>query len=274
MPILRDPVLPIDADTLIMECTYGDKDHGDPLQAIDELRQLLMTTFARGGKVIIPAFAVGRTQEIVYDIHQMIERSEIPQVPVYVDSPLAVEASEIFIQHPELYDNEVRNFTNTAESRTALGFDLLTYVQSIEESKAIDEQDEPMVIISASGMLETGRVVHHVRHAIEDPRNTILIVSYQAPDTPGRALANGEKEVRILGKVYERRADVAQIGGLSGHAGQSFLLEYAEAVKGKAKQIFLVHGEDRPAEILRGKLQEAGLEKIYYPYLRQSMEVE
>jgi metallo-beta-lactamase family protein len=274
LPLIRDPILPSDVDTLIMECTYGDRNHEDPLVALDELRQVLSRTIERGGKVIIPAFAVGRTQEIVYDIHQMIERGDLPKISVYVDSPLAVEASHVFIDHPEFFDDETCNFIKTAESRAALGFDMLTYVESVEESIALKERDDPMIIISASGMAQTGRIVHHIRHNIEDPRTTILIVSYQAPGTLGRSLANGDEQVEIFGKLHERKAEVASIPGLSAHAGQRFLTEYAAAVKDQVKQVFLVHGEEGPAESLRRKLQETGIEKVYFPLTRQIMEVE
>jgi metallo-beta-lactamase family protein len=274
LPLIRDPVLPSDATTLVMESTYGDKEHGDPLVAYDELRKVLVRTFERGGRVIIPAFAIGRTQEIVYDIHQMVERGEIPSVPVYVDSPLATEASKVFSEHPEYLDDEARAFLRESNGWSALGFDTLTYIESARESRTLNDRQEPMVIISTSGMLEAGRVLHHVRFSIEDPRNTILLVSYQAPHTLGRALANGEKQVRIMGREYQRKAEVAAISGLSAHAGQSFLLEYAEALKGQAEKVFLVHGEDRPAEVLQEKLKDKGLEKVYYPLPRQIMEIE
>jgi metallo-beta-lactamase family protein len=274
LPLIRNPVLPSNVDTLIMECTYGNRSHEDPLVALDELRQVLSRTIERGGKVIIPAFAVGRTQEIVYDIHQMIERDELPQVPVYVDSPLAVETSQVFIDHPEFFDDEAQNFVKTAESRTALGFDLLTYVDSVEESIALNERDDPMIIISASGMAQTGRVVHHIRNNIHDPRSTILIVSYQAPGTLGRSLANGDNQVEIFGRFYERKAEVVSIPGLSAHAGQDFLTEYAAAVKDQVKQVFLVHGEEAAAESLREKLKATGIEKVYFPLTRQIMKVE
>jgi metallo-beta-lactamase family protein len=274
LPLIRDPVLPADADTLIMECTYGDKIHEDPLVALDELRAVLARTIERGGKVIIPAFAVGRTQEIVYDVHQMIERGELPEIPVYVDSPLATEASQVFSDHPEFFDDETRNFLKEAGTRTALGFDMLTYVESVEESKALGERDEPMIIISASGMAQTGRVVHHIRSHITDPRTTILIVSHQAPGTLGRALADGEAQVSIFGRTYERKAEVTAIPGLSAHAGQGFLTEYGSALKGRVKQVFLVHGEQKGADTLRAKLKENGIDKIYYPLQRQIMDIE
>ncbi len=273
LPLIRDPILPSDVETLIMECTYGDKDHGDPLAVYDELREVLERTIKRGGRVIIPAFAVGRTQEIVYLIHQMFERGEFPKVPVYVDSPLASEASQIFIDHPEYFDDEARNFIRGAESWTALGFDTLTYIDSARQSRELNNLDGPMIIISTSGMLETGRVLYHLRVAIEDPRSTILLVSFQAPNTPGRALAEGTDQLEILGKIYRRKAEVCMISGLSAHADQSFLMVYAGAVKDQFQQVFLVHGEDKPAQALQEKLKGEGIEKVYYPYMRQIMEI-
>jgi metallo-beta-lactamase family protein len=273
LPLVRDPILPEDCDVLIMESTYGNKDHGDVLAAYDELREVVARTIERGGRVIIPAFAVGRTQEIVYSLHQMIERGEVPEVPVFVDSPLASEASRVFTEHPEYFDDETRNFIREAGSWTALGFDRLSYIESARESRELNRRDEPMVIISTSGMMEAGRVLHHVRFSIEDPRNTILMVSYQAPNTLGRALANGEKRVHIHHQDYDVKAEVCLINGFSAHAGQSLLVEYAEAVKEQVQKVFLVHGEEQPAEALQGKLKEKGLEKVYYPLPRQTMDL-
>ncbi len=274
LPLIKDPVLPEGVDTLIMECTYGGSSHGDPRQVQEALAQILVRTLERGGKVIVPAFAVGRTQELVYHLHQLIERGEIPEVPVFVDSPLAVEASKVFIDFENYFDEETRNFIQESGNRRALGFDLLRYVQTVQESRALNERDEPMIIISASGMLESGRVVHHLRQNIEDERSTILIVSYQAPNTLGRALLDGEKQVEIWGDMFDCKAEVARLEGLSAHAGKRFLQEYAGAVKDCVKQVFLVHGEEKPAEILQKSLKRAGFERVYYPYLRQTIEVE
>lgn len=273
LPLIRDPILPDGADYLIMECTYGDKPHRDPDLAYEELRQVVGRTLERRGKVIIPAFAVGRTQEIVYALHQMIENRQLPSVPVYVDSPLAVNATDIFKMHPECFDKETQDFIKADKHHTALGFDRLTYTRSVEESKALNERKDPMIIISASGMAENGRILHHLRNNIGNPRNTVLIVSWQAPYTLGRRLADREKLVRIFGEEYEVRAEVATIGGLSAHAGQNFLVEYALRVKERAKQVFLVHGEPKPAEILSEKLVEAGMEEPIYPELGESVEV-
>ncbi len=271
LPLIRDPVLPKDVDYLVMESTYGDKNHEDPLVAADMLRQVLTATIQRGGKVVIPAFAVGRTQEIVYDIHQMIERGEIPRVPVFVDSPLATEASKVFSEHPEFFDDEVRDFLSKAESRAALGFDLLRYIELARESKVLDKADEPFIVISTSGMADFGRVVHHIESVIEDPRSTILMVSYQAPNTLGRALANGEKKVKIGSREYERKADVAVISGLSAHAGQQLLGEYAGGVKDRVKQVFLVHGEQAPVDALRRRLHDIGIQNVEYPEPKQEV---
>jgi len=273
LPLVRDPALPEAADALIMECTYGDKPHREPEQAYDELREVVAKTVRRGGKVIIPAFAVGRTQELVYDFQKMINSGEIPHIPIIVDSPLAINASEVFRLHPECFDEETKEIIRNNRHHSELGMGLITYTRSVEESKALNKRDEPMVIISASGMAETGRILHHLRNNIENPRNTVLIVSWQAPHTLGRRLAERESQVRIFGEIYERRAEVATIGGLSAHAGQPTLVEYAKAVKSTVRQVFLVHGEPNPARALTEKLDEAGVGRVYYPELGAAVEV-
>lgn len=273
MPLLREPVLPSGkVDYLMMECTYGDKPHEDFQAAYDELRDVIKRTVERGGKVIIPSFAVGRTQELVYSLNEMIAEGSIPSVPVFVDSPLAVHATEIFEQHPECFDKETHDFIRT-HKHPALEFKQLTYTHSVEESKAINDRKGPLIIISASGMAETGRILHHLRNNIEDPRNVILIVSWQAPDTLGRRLADREQQVRIFGEVFHRRAEVATIGGLSSHAGQTLLIDYAMCVKDHARQVFLVHGEERAAAALQERLKVEGLHQLYYPDLRESVEI-
>jgi metallo-beta-lactamase family protein len=273
LPLLRDPVLPQGADYLLMECTYGDKPHRDPQMAYDELREVVGRTLGRGGKVIIPAFAVGRTQELVYDLNRMMDGGEIPRAPVFVDSPLAVNASDIFRAHPECFDQETREFMAQNQRHAALDFEMLTYTRSVAESKALNDRKDPMVIISASGMAETGRILHHLKNNIENPLNTVLIVSWQAPHTLGRRLAERQERIKIFGETYERRADVATIGGLSAHAGQTFLLDYVQATQEGLKEIFLVHGEADAASALIEKLAEQGVERVAYPPLHSSIEV-
>jgi metallo-beta-lactamase family protein len=273
LPLLRDPVLPEQADYMIMECTYGDKLHREPEAAYEELRDVVGRTVRRGGKVIIPAFAVGRTQELVYNFHKMIDAGDLPRIPIFVDSPLAVNASDVFKAHEECFDEETRQFIRNDRHHAAFGFDLLTFTRSVEESKALNNIHEPMVVISASGMAESGRILHHLAHNIGNPKNTVLIVSWQAPYTLGRRLADREEQVRIFGEPYQRRAEVATIGGLSAHAGQTLLVEYALRVKDSARQVFLVHGEQKAADTLTQKLAEAGMGRVSYPEQGFSVEI-
>lgn len=272
LPLLRDPVLPDAAEYLLMECTYGDKPHLDPSLAFEEFQDVVGRTLNRGGKVIIPAFAVGRTQELVYHLNMMMFTRDVPPAPVFVDSPLAVNASMIFRKHPEIFDDETRWFVQQAK-HPALDFKLLTYVQSVEESKAINLRKDPMIIISASGMAETGRILHHLKNNIEDPKNTVCIVSWQAPHTLGRRLADREKRVKIFGEPYTVQAEIATIGGLSGHAGQDLLTRYAVNVKNTVRKVFLVHGEAVPAAALTEKLKYQNMDEVYYPALHSSVEL-
>ena len=264
IPLLRDPVLPVNADYLIMESTYGDKGHRSPNEAYDELREIVKKTVARKGKVIIPSFAVGRTQELAVFLHRMIAQGEIPSIPVFVDSPLAINASQIFNEHPECMDSETITDIR-ARGHAALDFKEITYTRSVDKSKAINAYQESAIIISASGMAEAGRILHHLRNNIEDPRNTILIVGWQAPHTLGRRLAEREKEVKIFGEKFIRNAEVATINGLSAHAGRDLLMEYALAVKDQVKKVFLVHGEDRGALPLQKELEMQGIKEVIYP---------
>jgi metallo-beta-lactamase family protein len=272
LPLLRDPVLPQDVDYLLMECTYGDKPHNDPSQAFEEFQEIVSRTIRRGGKVIIPSFAVGRTQELVYHLNMMMFARDVPPVPVFVDSPLAVNASNVFTKHPEVFDDETRWFVQQAR-HPALDFKMLTYVQSVEESKALNLRKDPMIIISASGMAETGRILHHLKNNIENPLNTVCIVSWQAPHTLGRRLADREKQIKIFGEPYTVNAEIATIGGLSGHAGQDLLTKYAVNVKDTVKKVFLVHGEEMPAMALSQKLLERNMREVYYPELHASEEI-
>lgn len=265
LPLIQDPIFPSDTDNLLMECTYGDRRHPSPAEAYEQLRGIVSDTLNRGGKVIVPAFAVGRTQEIVYDLHRMMDAGEVPQAPVFVDSPLAVNVSDIFRAHPECFDKETLKFLESDKHREALGFEMLTYIRSVEDSKALNGRKEPMIIISASGMLEVGRVLHHLEQNVNDPNSVVLIVSWMAPHTLGRRLVEGETRIKIFGEVYERKIRVAHIDGFSAHAGQDGLLEYAKAVKGQVKNIFLVHGESGPAQALTELLNTEGFDKVHYP---------
>jgi metallo-beta-lactamase family protein len=265
MPLLRDPVLPEDVDVLLMECTYGDHDHGSAEQAYADSLDLFRRTADRGGKVVIPAFAVGRTQAIVYGLHQMIERGELPPLPVFVDSPLAADVTDVFRTFADEYDQETREFLRGEPPGSAFGFDRLRYTRNVAESKAINDMRGPLIVIAGSGMAESGRVLHHLKHTIEDPRNAVLLTSWMAPHTLGRRLLEKQPSVRIYGESYEVRAEVVAISGLSAHAGREFLLTYAGAVRGRARQIILVHGEAEPAAALKDGLRRLGFDDVRYP---------
>jgi metallo-beta-lactamase family protein len=272
LPIVRDPVMPQGADYLLMECTYGDKIHREPEEAYEEFSTVVKEAVRRKGKIIVPAFAVGRTQEIVFFLNRMIRDGDIPRIPVFVDSPLAVNASDVFRMYPHYFDEETHEFMKK-NGQAALFFDGLTYTRSVDESKAINSMSGPLVIISASGMAETGRILHHLKNNIEDPRNMILIVSWQAPNTLGRRLADQEKTVNIFGEKYRRKAGVVTIGGLSAHAGQDMLLAYAQSTQQTLKKLFLVHGEERGANPLIEKLGALGFRDVLYPQREQEVEI-
>ncbi|MCE1251946.1 MAG: MBL fold metallo-hydrolase [Anaerolineae bacterium] len=272
LPLLNDPVLPVEPDILMMECTYGDKNRDEPEVAHHEFGEVVKRTIERGGKVIVPAFSVGRTQELVYTLNQLISAGKLPHIPVYVDSPLSVQASNVFQSFPEYFDEEARKFVVNGK-HPALNFDGLTYIQSVDESKALNERREPMVIISASGMAENGRIRHHLANNINDPRNAIVIVSWQSPETLGRRLADHNRWVYIFGEPYEVKAEVVTINGFSAHADQAMLLNYAKAALPKAKTVILVHGEERAAKPFEAKLREIGYEDIRYPQLFDFMDL-
>ncbi len=273
LPLVRDPILPENVDYLMMESTYGDKHHPDPQIAFDELREVLLRTINRHGKVIIPAFAVGRTQELVYGLNGMMSEGLIPKIPIYVDSPLAVNTTDIFRDHTECMDDETAQFVRE-HRHPALDFDQLHYVRSLEESKSLNDRTDPMIIISASGMAETGRILHHLKNNIEEKRNTIVIVSWQAPDTLGRKLADRDPMVKIFGEEYKVRAEVVTIGGLSAHADQDFLIKYAQNSRSTTKKIILVHGEPLSSNALAEKFKNLDLAPVIYPYRNESIVIE
>lgn len=273
LPILCDPELPPPADIVLMECTYGDKPHRDHYEAEIELRDTVMRTIRRGGKVIVPSFAMGRTQELVYCLGRMIEQNEIPQIPIIVDSPLAVSISDMYKKYPDYFDKESERLITKEGAERALGYQYVTFTRSVDESKALNNQAGPMIILSASGMAETGRIRHHLLNNIGDARNTVMIVSWQAPDTLGRMLADKAKTVKIFGEPIERKAEVVTIGGFSAHAGQNFLLEYAKACATNAKALYLIHGESKSALPFEEALKANGITPpTFYPEIADQAE--
>jgi metallo-beta-lactamase family protein len=241
MPILRDPEPAPEADYLILESTYGGKLHDRSEAVLDRIAGTVNRTAERGGRIIVPAFAVGRTQQLVMLLHELVRQQRIPDIPVFVDSPLAVNATEAYRRHPECFDAGTRRYLK--DGGDPFGFRMLRYVRDVAESKALNGLRGPMVIISASGMAEAGRILHHLRNNIEDARNTVMIAGFQAEHTLGRRLVEGRQEVNIFGEPVRRRAEVVVINELSGHADQGDLLDWVSPIAAGLKGIFLVHGE-------------------------------
>lgn len=265
LPILRDPEVPTGATTLISESTYGDRRHPPIAETDDELARVLTRTHERGGKVVIPSFALERAQEVILSLKQLRRAGRVPAVPVYVDSPLTVDITQVFRLYPECYDQEARKLLQGGDS--PFDFAGLRYVQSIEESKAIDRSDEPCVIISASGMCEAGRVLHHLKATVENARNTIVIVGFQAQHTLGRRLVERRPRVRIFGVERQLAAEVVVLNGFSAHADRDDLVGFVEAVRdrGSLREVFLVHGETQAQESLQRLLTEREFPTVRIP---------
>ncbi len=242
MPLLRDPAPLPDCDVLMTESTYGNRKTEDAGLAKQRLADVVLKTIERGGKVIVPAFSVGRTQVIVYYLNQLFNEGVLPKVPVYVDSPLSISTTEIFRLHPECYDSEARAF-NQLIGGDIFGGDCCIYTRSVEESKRLNAIKDPCIILSASGMCETGRILHHLANNIGNHRNTILIVGFQAANTLGRRLVENARQVKIHGEPYEVKARVAVINGFSAHADQDELDDTVRPQAENCKTALLVHGE-------------------------------
>ena len=244
MPILRDPNPPPPCDVLIIESTYGDRLHRDEEdQRKDIAKQLVQHAIQHKSKIIVPAFSVGRTQEIIMRIKELVTTGEVPPIPIYIDSPLALKATKIFRKHPECYDEDTyRTFTAKGDIFSAK---YIKFVSTAKDSKLLNRRKGPCVIISASGMCEGGRVVHHLKHAIEDEDNVIVIVGFQAEHTLGRKLVEEWDTVPIFGKPTRRRAQIVRMNGFSAHADREDLLAYVRAIRPHPQKVFVVHGEER-----------------------------
>jgi metallo-beta-lactamase family protein len=263
LPILRDPAPLPPAEFVISESTYGGHTHEPVDETSERLGEVVRQTVDRGGKLIIPAFSVGRTQTIVYFLHQLTNAGRVPQVPVYVDSPMAVRATEVFRSHPECFNDETLRLLETdpdlfSERR-------VHYIDKVHDSIALNDRREPCIIISASGMCEAGRVLHHLKHNIEDPRSTILIVGYQAPDTLGNRLVQRRPEVRILGRSFAVKAEIVVLNGLSSHADHPGLMQALTPLLGTAEKVRLVHGDPARSTALAEALRTAGFADVAAP---------
>jgi metallo-beta-lactamase family protein len=258
LPIISDPEYPPSpVDYVVMESTYGDRVHGDVEQMHDDLERVVRDAVARGGKIIVPAFAVGRTQELVFALNELKRQGRLPPLRIFVDSPLAINVTEVFKLHPECFDAEARAFLE--KHGNIFGFDGIEYVSSREESIALNHIDGPAMIISAAGMAEAGRVLHHLRNNVENERSTILIVGFMAQHTLGRRLVERRPRVRIWGVERELRAHVEVLDSFSAHADRNDLLRYAAACGKRARRIFLVHGELQAQKSLRDAMKAQGL---------------
>lgn len=264
LPLLASPTMIETADYLVMESTYGNRHHMQNENKAELFLDIVSETLDKNGTVVIPSFAVGRTQEILYELNKLKETKDDPEfrkkyetlmrVPVYVDSPLAISATEIFKQNTDLFDDDVKEAMSKGDN--PLEFPGLKFTKTADESKALNESNESSIIISASGMCEVGRIKHHLKHNLWNPNNTILFVGYQAPGTLGRKIVEGAKEVTIFGEEIAVNARVEYIEGYSGHADQEWLLNFIYSFITKPKHIFLVHGEPEGQEVLRDKILE------------------
>ncbi|MDE3172036.1 MAG: MBL fold metallo-hydrolase [Gemmatimonadota bacterium] len=257
-PIIRDPQVPKRADHVILESTYGNRQHPSSANLREQLAEVVRTTAARGGRVLIPAFAVGRTQEIIYDLHGLYRAGKIPEIPIYVDSPLAIDVTGVFATHPEAFDQRE---PLVREGSALFDFRLVRYTRDVTESRALNERRGPMVIIAASGMAESGRILHHLAHGAPDPRNTILIVGFQAEHTLGRRIVERQSMLRIFDEQVPLRAEVQVLTGYSAHADEAEIVLWLEAMAqtaGHRPRVSLVHGEADAQDALRARLTAAG----------------
>ncbi len=274
-PILKDPTFIESADVLLIESTYGTRVHKPLADASKKLEQIINETCHRGGKLIVPAFAVGRTQELVYRIHKLVENRDVsPDLAIYVDSPLAIDATGIYRLHPETYDEETAQFMLEDRHGDPFGFDMMRYTRSTRESKELNFLKEPAVIISASGMAEAGRILHHLKNNIEDPRNTILIVGWQAAHTLGRRIVEKQPKVKILGAEYHLNAQVEAINGFSAHADRNELLAWTGHLQTPPQHTYIVHGEEDVSLAFAETLKkEQQFPEVTVPQLGQSFTV-
>jgi metallo-beta-lactamase family protein len=275
LPILRDPEVADGVDFVIMESTYGTRDHEPPEESDRIVNEVLTTCHETGGKLLVPSFAVGRTQDLVYRLNRLWEQGELPPVDVFVDSPLGANVTEVFRLHPECYDAEARHAVETEADRDPLGFERLTFIRRAEHSRRLNDLKGPAIIISPSGMCEGGRILHHLLHHAWNPNTTILFVGYQATDTLGRKILEGQSPVRIFDRQIDVKARILRAGSFSAHADRTGLLDWAERVggSGRLERVFLVHGEEDAAFGLAEQLRERGHSGVDVPERGASVEL-
>jgi metallo-beta-lactamase family protein len=273
LPIIRDPQPPTGgADVVLLESTYGNREHPPVSSARDELARIVRETAARGGKILVPAFSVGRTQEIVYDLHILAREGKIPEIPIYIDSPLAIDATTVFAMHPEVFDQAEDLIQKVSD---VFHFSQVRYTRDASESKALNVATGPMMIIAASGMAEAGRILHHLIHNASDPKSTILIVGFQAEHTLGRRIVDHAPVLRVLGEDIPLRARVEVLGSYSAHGDRHELQQWLDAVRAgnpsKVPDVYLVHGEPDAQDEFAHQLRAAGYPLVRAPEPRESI---
>lgn len=270
LPILKDPEDIPHADYLICESTYGNRLHESMADATNKLADVVNKTVKRGGKVLVPAFALERTQEIVFELQILHDQKKIPEIPIFIDSPLSMNVTGVFREHPECFDEEAKAFFE--KQKKLFQFSQVKYTRSVEESKALNALKTPCIIIASSGMCEHGRILHHLKNNIEDEKNTILLVGFMAKDTLGRKILEKRKVVNIFGDPYNVRAEVVVINAYSAHADRSDLLDFIAKREG-LKKVFLVHGEEDQMAALKNALAENGIQNVEMPKLGETFEL-
>jgi metallo-beta-lactamase family protein len=271
-PLLRDPEKIDETDWLVLESTYGDKDHGNIADRWKMLLEIVLETLERGGNVVIPAFAIGRTQEILYELNPFAEAGKLKGVKCFVDSPMAISATEIYRRHPECFDEDTLGLLNAGDN--PLEFPGIQYTRSTDESKAINDLREPHIIISASGMCTGGRVLHHLVHNIERKNSTILFVGYQAEGTIGRRLLNGSKNIDIMNKQFDVRARIESLDAFSAHAGRGEILDWLREFKKFPSQVLLNHGEPYATQAIATAIRRELDSDVIIPKIGQSFLLE
>ena len=272
MTVIRSRETVDDVDILIMESTYGNRLHPAPDGIAKELTAIVNRTYNRGGKIIIPAFSVGRTQEVVYALHRLAEAGAIPLLPIFVDSPLSVNATEIYRIHPECYNEETYEYLR--KERNPFGFENITYIRKANDSIELNRRREPCIIISSSGMCEAGRILHHLKHAVEREEDTILIVCFCAENTLGRRIVERKSPVRIFGDEYRLRAEVAVMNAFSAHADRTELISYAISLSPRPRRTFIVHGDEDQSLSLGEHLRAAGIGNVSVPMPGEEVDIQ
>ncbi|MCU0620722.1 MAG: MBL fold metallo-hydrolase [Gemmatimonadales bacterium] len=271
LPIIRDPEPPAGpVDTLIIEATYADRTHESVGEAQANLGAVVRRVAARGGKVLVPSFAVGRAQELIYALHALWRAGEIPEIPIFVDSPLAVDATSVFRMHPDCFDAREKL---VQDGYAIFDFPLVRYVRDVQASKQLNRLEGPAVIIAASGMVESGRVLHHLANLAGDHRNCMVFVSFQAQHTLGRRIQEGQERIRVFGEEIDRRCEVVTLGGYSAHADQQELRAWVRHLGGPIRRAFVVHGETPALKAMADLLREEGVREVHVPEIGDTYEL-